>query len=58
MSVFNIVCVLLASTYFVTAEIFTAIADVEYLLETHKTIIDDLHNYIESEKIRLAQLER
>lgn len=40
------------------AELFTAIADVEHLLETHKRIIDDLDFYIEKEEKRLSTLKR
>lgn len=40
------------------AELFTAIAEVEHLLETHKRIIDDLDFYIQKEENRLAVLKR
>lgn len=40
------------------AELFTAIAEVEHLLETHKKIIDDLDFYIEKEESRLSALKR
>lgn len=40
------------------AELFTAIAEVEYLLETHKRIIDDLDFYIDKEEKRLSTLKR
>ncbi|XP_075974422.1 prolyl 4-hydroxylase subunit alpha-1-like isoform X2 [Anticarsia gemmatalis] len=40
------------------AELFTAIAEVEYLLETHKRIIDDLDFYIDKEENRLSTLKR
>lgn len=40
------------------AELFTAIAEVEYLLETHKRIIDDLDFYVNKEEKRLATLKR
>ncbi|XP_026732726.1 prolyl 4-hydroxylase subunit alpha-1-like [Trichoplusia ni] len=40
------------------AELFTAIAEVEHLLETHKRIIDDLDHYIDKEERRLATLKR
>ncbi|CAH0714461.1 unnamed protein product, partial [Brenthis ino] len=39
-------------------ELFTAISDVEPLLETHKKIIDDLDDYINKEESRLAVLKR
>lgn len=39
-------------------ELFTAISDVEPLLETHKKIIDDLEDYINKEENRLAILKR
>ncbi|XP_072939293.1 prolyl 4-hydroxylase subunit alpha-1-like [Epargyreus clarus] len=40
------------------AELFTAISDVEPLLETHKRIIDDLHYYIDKEETRLQVLKK
>ncbi|KAH9642930.1 hypothetical protein HF086_011287, partial [Spodoptera exigua] len=40
------------------AELFTAIAEVEHLLETHKRIIDDLDFYIDKEEKRLSTLKR
>ncbi|CAG9578884.1 unnamed protein product [Danaus chrysippus] len=39
-------------------ELFTAISDVEPLLETHKKIIDDLEDYIKKEEDRLQALKR
>ncbi|XP_068632376.1 prolyl 4-hydroxylase subunit alpha-1-like [Battus philenor] len=41
-----------------SAELFTAISDVEPLLETHKRIIDDLDDYIDKEEQRLYVLKR
>ncbi|KAJ2950102.1 hypothetical protein O0L34_g11444 [Tuta absoluta] len=40
------------------AELFTAIADCEPLLETHKKIIDDLEDYLQKEEKRLLVLKR
>ncbi|XP_041984197.1 prolyl 4-hydroxylase subunit alpha-1-like isoform X2 [Aricia agestis] len=40
------------------AEIFTAISEVEPLLETHKRIIEDLDDYITKEENRLSVLKR
>ncbi|XP_030020588.1 prolyl 4-hydroxylase subunit alpha-2 isoform X2 [Manduca sexta] len=40
------------------AELFTAISDVEPLLETHKRIIDDLDFYIQKEQKRLMILKQ
>ncbi|CAH0750265.1 unnamed protein product [Diatraea saccharalis] len=40
------------------AELFTAISEVEPLLETHKRIIDDLDHYIQQEEKRLATLKK
>ncbi|CAG4974243.1 unnamed protein product [Parnassius apollo] len=40
------------------AELFTAISEVEPLLETHKRIIDDLDDYIQKEEKRLAILKK
>lgn len=40
------------------AELFTAISDVEPLLETHKRIIDDLDFYINKEEERLFTLKK
>lgn len=40
------------------AELFTAISEVEPLLETHKRIIDDLDDYIAKEEKRLAVLKK
>ncbi|CAH2076657.1 unnamed protein product, partial [Iphiclides podalirius] len=39
-------------------ELFTAISEVEPLLETHKRIIDDLDDYIAKEEKRLAVLKK
>lgn len=50
--------VIVAQPQPVTAELFTAISDVEYLLETHKKIIDDLDVYIENEEKRLYGLKK
>lgn len=41
-----------------SAEVFTAISDVEPLLETHKRIIDDLDDYISKEEKRLKTLKK
>ncbi|KAJ0175458.1 hypothetical protein K1T71_008617 [Dendrolimus kikuchii] len=41
-----------------SAEVFTAISDVEPLLETHKRIIDDLDDYIGKEEKRLKTLKK
>lgn len=40
------------------AELFTAISEVEPLLETHKRIIDDLDDYIDKEEERLFTLKK
>ncbi|XP_014363385.2 prolyl 4-hydroxylase subunit alpha-1-like [Papilio machaon] len=40
------------------AELFTAISEVEPLLETHKKIIDDLDDYIQKEEKRLYVLKK
>ncbi|CAK1600873.1 unnamed protein product [Parnassius mnemosyne] len=40
------------------AELFTAISEVEPLLETHKKIIDDLDDYIQKEEKRLSILKK
>lgn len=40
------------------AELFTAITDVEPLLETHKRIIDDLDDYLQKEERRLFTLKK
>lgn len=40
------------------AELFTAISEVEPLLETHKRIIDDLDHYIDKEEERLQVLKK
>lgn len=40
------------------AELFTAISEVEPLLETHKRIIDDLDDYIAKEEKRLITLKK
>ncbi|CAG9119278.1 unnamed protein product [Plutella xylostella] len=49
---------MLGQSWDASAELFTAISDVEYLLETHKKIIDDLDLYIEKEERRLGKLKR
>ncbi|XP_048480619.1 prolyl 4-hydroxylase subunit alpha-1 [Plutella xylostella] len=49
---------MLGQSWDTSAELFTAISDVEYLLETHKKIIDDLDLYIEKEERRLGKLKR
>ncbi|KAG7306017.1 hypothetical protein JYU34_008588 [Plutella xylostella] len=49
---------ILGQSWDTSAELFTAISDVEYLLETHKKIIDDLDLYIEKEERRLGKLKR
>ncbi|XP_039751146.1 prolyl 4-hydroxylase subunit alpha-1 isoform X1 [Pararge aegeria] len=43
---------------FTRGELFTAISDVEPLLETHRKIIDDLDDYINKEERRLSILKR
>lgn len=40
------------------AELFTAISEMEPLLETHKRIIDDLDDYIQKEEKRLNVLKK
>jgi hypothetical protein len=40
------------------AELFTAIVEVEPLLDTHKKIIDDLDHYIDKEEERLILLKK
>ncbi|KAL4716402.1 hypothetical protein ACJJTC_006764 [Scirpophaga incertulas] len=40
------------------AELFTAISEVEPLLETHKRIIDDLDDYIQKEENRIIALKK
>ncbi|XP_028164103.1 prolyl 4-hydroxylase subunit alpha-1-like [Ostrinia furnacalis] len=40
------------------AEVFTAISDVEPLLQTHKRIMDDVNHYIASEEQRLIALKK
>lgn len=42
----------------VQSEVFTAVADIEPLLETHKRITDDLDAYLEKEEKRLTVLKR
>nr|XP_032515157.1 prolyl 4-hydroxylase subunit alpha-1 [Danaus plexippus plexippus] len=57
----NIFCLLSILLSLVTTshgELFTAISDVEPLLETHKKIIDDLEDYIKKEEDRLQALKR
>ncbi|XP_038214789.1 prolyl 4-hydroxylase subunit alpha-1 isoform X2 [Zerene cesonia] len=51
-------CLVLMSFTLTTAELFTAISEVEPLLETHKRIIDDLDDYIHKEEERLNILKR
>ncbi|XP_045495201.1 prolyl 4-hydroxylase subunit alpha-1 isoform X1 [Colias croceus] len=51
-------CLVLACITLTTAELFTAISEVEPLLETHKRIIDDLDDYIRKEEERLNILKR
>ncbi|XP_045487389.1 prolyl 4-hydroxylase subunit alpha-1 isoform X2 [Pieris rapae] len=56
---FTISCFLLSCHWsWTNAELFTAISDVEPLLETHKRIIDDLDEYISKEEERLVVLKR
>ncbi|XP_045528903.1 prolyl 4-hydroxylase subunit alpha-1 isoform X2 [Pieris brassicae] len=56
---FTISCLLLSCHWsWTNAELFTAISDVEPLLETHKRIIDDLDEYILKEEERLNVLKR
>ncbi|XP_072939292.1 prolyl 4-hydroxylase subunit alpha-1-like isoform X2 [Epargyreus clarus] len=52
-------CVIISELWLCSrAELFTAISDVEPLLETHKRIIDDLHYYIDKEETRLQVLKK
>ncbi|CAK1540610.1 unnamed protein product [Leptosia nina] len=50
--------ILTCSVTWARAELFTAISDVEPLLETYKRIIDDLDDYIVKEEERLIVLKR
>ncbi|KPJ11199.1 Prolyl 4-hydroxylase subunit alpha-1 [Papilio machaon] len=50
--------VCLATWSWTNAELFTAISEVEPLLETHKKIIDDLDDYIQKEEKRLYVLKK
>lgn len=60
MNIFGVfaLALILGQSWDTSAELFTAISDVEYLLETHKKIIDDLDLYIEKEERRLGKLKR
>lgn len=40
------------------AELYTALADMEELLETEAVLIDTLHGYIKAQEQRLATLRR
>lgn len=58
-SSYVILCFILLNVWTCSrGELFTAISDVEPLLETHKKIIDDLEDYINKEENRLAILKR
>lgn len=48
---------LLLGAELLNAEVYTAISDMEHLLDTHKRIIDDLDHYIHKEEIRLDFLK-
>ncbi|XP_013181517.1 PREDICTED: prolyl 4-hydroxylase subunit alpha-1-like [Papilio xuthus] len=53
------VCLAILDTWsWTSAELFTAISEVEPLLETHKRIIDDLDDYIQKEEKRLHVLKK
>ncbi|XP_059046367.1 prolyl 4-hydroxylase subunit alpha-2-like isoform X2 [Achroia grisella] len=53
-----ICCILLSYVLFARAELFTAISEMEPLLETHKRIIDDLDDYVDKEEKRLIILKK
>ncbi|XP_013142463.1 PREDICTED: prolyl 4-hydroxylase subunit alpha-2-like [Papilio polytes] len=53
------ICLAILDTWSLSrAELFTAISEVEPLLETHKRIIDDLDDYIQKEEKRLYILKK
>ncbi|KPI92760.1 Prolyl 4-hydroxylase subunit alpha-2 [Papilio xuthus] len=55
-----VACILLAMDWWAwtSAELFTAISDLEPLLETQKKIIDDLNEYVQKEEKRLGVLKK
>lgn len=57
--ILHIFCItlLLDQCLFSQGELFTAISEVEPLLETHKKIIDDLDDYVKKEETRLRVLK-
>lgn len=59
-NILHIFCIslLLEQWSFSQGELFTAISEVEPLLETHKKIIDDLDDYVRKEETRLQVLKR
>ncbi|XP_026752045.1 prolyl 4-hydroxylase subunit alpha-2-like isoform X1 [Galleria mellonella] len=55
----SLICYLFVSNMvFIRAELFTAISEMEPLLETHKRIIDDLDDYVDKEEKRLMTLKK
>jgi hypothetical protein len=53
-----VVCGLVPSTRVVRADVFTALVDLELLLEAEKSISVDLRQYVAKENERLHQLSR
>ncbi|XP_013176705.1 PREDICTED: prolyl 4-hydroxylase subunit alpha-1-like [Papilio xuthus] len=55
-----VACIVLAMDWWAwtSAELFTAISDLEPLLETQKKIIDDLNDYVQKEEKRLGVLKK
>ncbi|XP_052739287.1 prolyl 4-hydroxylase subunit alpha-1 [Bicyclus anynana] len=59
MKISYVICFVMLNLWTSTrGELFTAISDVEPLLETHRKIIDDLDDYINKEEKRLSILKR
>lgn len=54
-----VVTILLSITvHYATGELYTALADMEELLETEAVLIDTLNGYITAQEQRLATLRR
>nr|XP_034827160.1 prolyl 4-hydroxylase subunit alpha-1 isoform X1 [Maniola hyperantus] len=59
MKISYVICFIALNLWeFTRGELFTAISEVEPLLETHSKIIDDLDDYINKEEKRLSILKR
>lgn len=62
MRILNISCLvtftLIYSATLIRGELFTALVDLEQLLDTEKILIDDLDKYVATQEFKIEKLKR